>query len=120
MGNPIVHWDLTVSDPEKAKAFYGSVFDWKFDDSSMPGYTIIDVGIEGRGGGMMQRPPEAPGHALNIYFGVDDAAEALAKAKGAGATLLAEKTEIPGIGWWGLFLDPDGIPICVFEPAPPQ
>ena len=69
---------------------------------------------------MMQRPPEAPGCALNIYFGVDDAAAALARAKAAGATVLAEKTEIPGIGWWGMFLDPDGIPICVFEPAPMQ
>lgn len=118
MGNPIVHWELVVSDVEKAKAFYGSLFDWRFDESSFPGYTIIDVGEEGRGGGLMERPPEAPGCALNVYFGVDDVAGALAKAQAAGATVLIGKTEIPGVGSWGMILDPDGIPMCVFEPAP--
>lgn len=120
MGNPIVHWDLVVSDPEKSKAFYGSVFDWRFDDASFPGYTIIDIGEEGRGGGMMQRPPDAPGHSLNTYFGVDDVEATLAKAAAEGATVVIGKTEVPGIGCWGMFLDPDGIPMCLFEPAPRQ
>ena len=120
MGNAIVHWDLVVSDIERAKAFYGSLFDWDFDDSSFPGYTIVDVGEEGRGGGMMQLPPDAPGHALNTYFGVDDVEETLAKAGSAGATVVVGKTEIPGVGFWGMFIDPDGIPMCLFEPAPRQ
>lgn len=120
MGNPIVHWDLVVGDLEKAKAFYGSLFDWRFDDTSFPGYTIIDVGEEGRGGGMMQRPPEVPGHSLNTYFGVQDVEASLVTAAAEGATVLLGKTEIPGIGFWGMFLDPDGIPICLFEPAPGQ
>jgi predicted enzyme related to lactoylglutathione lyase len=118
MGSPIVHWDLEVSDLQKAKAFYGGILDWRFDDSSFPGYTTIDVGEEGRGGGMMQRPPEVPGCALNIYFGTDDVEATLAKAAAGGATVLNGKTEIPGIGFWGMFLDPDGIPVCLFESAP--
>lgn len=120
MGNPIVHWDLVVKDPEKSKAFYGSIFDWRFDDSSYPGYTIIDVGEEGRGGGMMQRPPEARGYSLNTYFGVDDVQTTLTTAAAGGATVLIGRTEIPGIGFWGMFLDPDGIPVCLFEPPPRQ
>lgn len=120
MGNPIVHWELVVKDPDKAKAFYGSIFDWRFDESSFPGYTIIDVGEEGRGGGMMQRPPEAHGYSLNTYFGVDDVQTTLATAAAGGATVLIGRTEIPGIGFWGMLLDPDGIPVCLFEPASAQ
>ncbi|NLT35424.1 MAG: VOC family protein [Gaiellales bacterium] len=117
MVNPIVHWDLIVSDAKKAKAFYGALFDWRFDESTFPGYTVIDVGEEGRGGGMMQRPADAPGCSLNTYFGVDDIDGTLAKAVERGATVLVAKTEITGIGYWAMFLDPDGIPMSLFEPV---
>jgi len=117
MGNMLVHWELMVSDPEKSKAFYGKVFDWQFDDTSMPGYTGIEVGEEGRGGGLMQRPPDAPANALNTYFGVDDVEATLAKAAAAGAKVVVPKTEVPGIGYWAMFADPDGIPIGIFQEA---
>ncbi len=120
MANHIVHWDLLVSDMERSKAFYSGIFDWRFDDSSFPGYTIIDVGEEGRGGGMMQSPSGTGGHALNAYFGVDDVDETLAKAAAGGAAVVVPKTEIPGIGFWGMFTDPDGIPMCLFQPEPRQ
>ena len=32
MANPFVHIELNTSDPEKAKSFYGSLFDWKLAD----------------------------------------------------------------------------------------
>jgi len=118
MSNHIVHWELMVGDLERSKAFYGALFDWRFDESSFPGYTVIDVGEEGRGGGMMERPPDAPGFALNTYFGVEDVEATLAKAEAAGAKVVVPKTEIPGIGFWAMFLDLDGIPMCLFEPAP--
>jgi hypothetical protein len=49
--NPMVHWEITVNDVGKAKAFYGRVFDWEFDDERHPGYTMIVTGKE-PGGGM--------------------------------------------------------------------
>ena len=54
MPNPLCHFELMASDPNRAKAFYGAIFDWKFDDSSMPGYTLIHTGAE-PGGGFRQR-----------------------------------------------------------------
>ena len=61
MANPFVHVELTTSDTDKAKSFYGALFGWKLEDVEMaPGftYTMIRVG-EGTGGGMMKTP--APG-----------------------------------------------------------
>jgi predicted enzyme related to lactoylglutathione lyase len=64
---------------------------------------------------MMVKPEAVPMCALNTYFGVDDIEVTLAKASAAGATLMAPKTEIQGIGYWAMFVDPDGIPIGIFQ-----
>lgn len=114
MGNPINHWELMVGDVSKAKEFYSAVFDWEFDDSSYPGYALIKTG-DGPGGGMMTQPDTAPGCALNTYFQVDDVETTLAKATGAGAVVLVPKTPIPGVGYWAMFADPDGIPIGLMQ-----
>ncbi|MFH0916793.1 MAG: VOC family protein [bacterium] len=114
MGNPIVHWELMVNDPVRAKKFYTSVLDWEFDESAVPGYTMIKTGAE-PGGGMMAKPEMAPMCALNTYFHVEDVEATLAKATAAGATMIAPKTAIPGMGYWAMFADPDGIPIGLFQ-----
>jgi uncharacterized protein len=116
MGNPIVHWELMVDDLVKAKAFYSAVFDWKLDDSTFPGYTAIDTGSEPPGG-MMAKPETAPMCSLNTYFLVEDIDATLAKATAGGATVIAPKTPLPGIGSWGMFADPDGIPVGLFQTA---
>jgi hypothetical protein len=115
MGNQIVHWELLVTDLQSAKIFYSKVFDWEFDESSYPGYTLVDTGAQ-PGGGMMAKPDEVPGCALNTYFLVDDVDATMAKATEAGATVAVPKTAIPGIGHWAMFTDPDGIPIALLQP----
>jgi hypothetical protein len=114
MGNPVVHWELMVNDQQKAIAFYSAVFDWEIDQTSMPGYPMVLTGAEPPGG-MMLKPVQVPTCALNTYFGVDDIEATLAKAVAAGATVLAPKTEVAGVGYWAMFLDPDGIPIGIFQ-----
>ncbi len=122
MGNPLCHFELMVMDPGRAKEFYGKVFDWTFqswgDDAPME-YDMVDTGAE-PGGGMMKKPAEAPHPALSVYFLVDDVDATLAKAQEAGGTMIVPKMEIPGIGWHGMFMDPDGIPVGVFQEMPKQ
>ncbi|HLA81496.1 MAG TPA: VOC family protein [Thermoleophilia bacterium] len=114
MGNPIGHWEILVSDLAKGKEFYSTVFDWEFDESSFPGYDLIKTGMD-PGGGMLVKPEEAPEYGINTYFQVDDIDATLAKATAAGATIIAPKTAIPGIGHWGMFADPDGIAIGLLQ-----
>ena len=60
MGNPIVHWELIVSDLEKAKEFYRGVFDWSIEEASaFPGYPMIDAGKEPRGAMWSTRMPSS-------------------------------------------------------------
>ncbi len=115
MGNPVCHFEFMVSDIEKAKRFYSKVFDWKFGEvSNIRGYVSIDTGTP-PGGGMMKKPDMAPMHALATYFLVDSIDETLKKVAAAGGSVQMPKMEIPTIGWWGLFMDPDGIPVMIFE-----
>ncbi len=114
MGAPLCHFEFMTDDPEKCKAFYRNVFDWQFDDSSMPGYTLIKPDKEPHGG-LMQRPTEAPKAMLSVYFQVDDIETILAKVAQGGGQVLVPKTEIPNVGFYAMFADPEGIPVGVFE-----
>ena len=116
MPSPLCHWDLTVSDVAAAQRFYGGVFGWRFDDTKFPGYLLIDTG-SGVGGGMMQAPVDSPIPALHSYFQVDDLVKTLRAVVEAGGAVIVPRTEIPGVGYIAMFLDPDRIPVGVLEPS---
>jgi uncharacterized protein len=111
----MVHWELMVNDVERAKAFYGRVFGWRFS-SYGPEYTMIETG-GAPGGGMMPRPPTAPAAALNVYFQVEDIDRTLREAVEAGGKVIVTRTTIPP-GWFAMFLDPDGIPVGILQARP--
>jgi predicted enzyme related to lactoylglutathione lyase len=113
MPNPLIHWELMVSDPERTKTFYARVFDWTFVPAG-PEYTLVQAGAEPNGG-LMRRPPGVPHSALNSYFRVADLDRTLRDAVEAGATVIVPRMEVPGIGWFAMFLDLDQIPIGIMQ-----
>lgn len=115
MANPFVHVELNTTDLGKAKAFYGELFNWTLEDVPGMDYTMIKVG-QGTGGGMMKHPmPGAPSMWL-AYVQVDDAEASTQKAKSLGATVVRDVTEIPGVGWFSVILDPTGAAFALFKP----
>ena len=115
MANPFVHVELNTTDLDKAKEFYGKLFDWKLEDVPEMGYTMIKVG-EGTGGGMMKHPVPGAPSAWLAYVMVDDINAGTAKAKSLGATVMKDVTEIPGVGWFSIFTDPTGAALALFKP----
>jgi predicted enzyme related to lactoylglutathione lyase len=116
MANPFVHVELSTTDLDKAKTFYGKLFDWKLEDVPMPGgsYTLIGVG-QGTGGGMMKQSiPGAPSSWL-AYVEVDDIAAATQKAKSLGATVMTDVTEVKDMGWLSLITDPTGAALGLWK-----
>ena len=110
MPNPFVHVELATSDVAKAKDFYGNLFGWKLEDVPMGpgGYTLIGVGDDGVGGGIMKNPmPGAPSHWM-AYVQVDDLAAATAKAKALGATVVVDVTSVGEMGAFTIIQDPSG------------
>jgi hypothetical protein len=115
MSNPLCHFELMTADPARCREFYGKVFDWTFDSSSMPGYTLVHTGQEPTGG-VFAKPAQAPHPCLNVYFTVSDIDETLAKATKHGGKVLVPKTPIPGVGHFAMFTDPEGIAVGIMRP----
>jgi predicted enzyme related to lactoylglutathione lyase len=116
MANPFVHVELATTDVGKAKTFYGKLFDWKLEDVPMGegSYTMIKVG-EGTGGGLMKSPMPGAPSAWLAYVLVDDIRTATAKAKSLGATTMKEPTEVTGMGWLSIIVDPTGAPLGLWQ-----
>jgi predicted enzyme related to lactoylglutathione lyase len=114
MPNPFAHIELSTDDVKKAKKFYQAVFAWKLNDLPAMAYTMIDVG-GGVGGGMQKKPmPEAP-TAWLPYVQVDDVKATIAKAVKGGGTAVLPFQEIGEMGAIGIFVDPAGAMLGVWE-----
>jgi len=117
MPNPFVHVELNTTDVAKAKSFYGKLFDWQLEDVPMgPGaYTMIKVG-QGTGGGIMKHPVPGAPSAWLAYVEVGDIAAATQKAKSLGANVMKDVTEVMGMGWLSIIIDPTGAPLGLWKP----
>ena len=119
MGNPVVHFEITGTDPQLLRNYYSELFGWEFDTSgpvspavSEPGnYGFTDgnttstgIGIPGGiGGGSSYE-----GHAI-FYVGVPDVEAALQKAESLGGTRRMGPEQNPGTDLFvGHFTDPEG------------
>jgi predicted enzyme related to lactoylglutathione lyase len=119
MANPFVHVELNTTDLDKAKAFYGKLFDWQLEDVPMGGegsYTMIKVG-EGTAGGMMKHPVPGAPSAWLAYVLVDDIHVATKKAAELGAKVMKDVTEVMGMGWLSILIDPTGAALGLWQPA---
>jgi hypothetical protein len=115
MPNVLCHFEIQTDDPDRCKAFYSSVFDWKFEATpGHPDYTMINTGAK-PDGGMMKRPPNCPTPMLGVYILVDDIEQTLAKVMQGGGRVVVPKTPIPGFGAFAIFLDPENIPVGIFQ-----
>jgi uncharacterized protein len=108
--------DLSTSDADGAKAFYGELLGWEFEDSDMPGggvYTMCHV--QGDAVAAIIQQEEQPGH-WNNYVTVVSADETAAKVKQLGANVLEEPFDVMEAGRMAVFADPSGAVLCVWQP----
>ena len=120
MANPFVHMELNTPDLKKAQAFYGEMFGWKFNDMDMgPNGVYSTFSTDAMPGGGMYSMAQAP-TAWLAYVGVEDIDEATEKAKSLGAQVVREVTEVPGMGWLSILVDPTGAAIALWEAMPRQ
>jgi predicted enzyme related to lactoylglutathione lyase len=119
MGRPVIHFEITGTDPERLQQYFGELFGWEYDTSNpvsdsisehgrygfVPRYTAEDgTGVPGGVGG----GPSYPGHVI-FYVGVPDVEQALAKAEELGGTRVLGPVRSPGTDLViGHFHDPDG------------
>jgi uncharacterized protein len=108
--------ELVTSDAGAAKAFYADVFAWTFDDILIPDGSVYSMALrDGRRVAAMYATDDQPPH-WNCYVTVASADAAMAAASEHGASVMAEPFDVMDVGRMGIFADPAGAPVYVWEP----
>lgn len=113
--HPVTWFEIHTADPDRAKAFYGGVFGWAFDDS-MPGYSMIQLGDGAPiGGGIAHSGGDYPNDAIfNVQ--VPDVPAALAAVREHGGSVVADTQTTPFGLSFAYAANPDGAVFGIWCP----
>ncbi len=115
----IVHIEIPAANSAKAAKFYQDLFGWKTTRDEKMDYTMWEPS-EGPGGGFSPLGENVkPGDVL-IFVDSEDIEADLKKVEKLGGKVFRPKSEIPGIGWFGVFMDPTGNKIALYTSKNPD
>ncbi|WP_243396961.1 VOC family protein [Flagellimonas pacifica] len=112
----MVSWfEIPVSDMNRAKAFYDTVFQIEIQvqnfEGTLMGWFPWAEGKPGANGSLIQHESYKPSgtEGVLIYFASSDVQNEMDRVEAAGGKILKPKTQIsPEVGYMGLFLDSEG------------
>jgi len=114
MGQPVVHFEVIGKDPAGLRGYYGELFGWEFDTSSLVSEAVSEPANYGFVGGDGTGIPGGVGggagydsHVI-FYVGVPDVEAALRKAESLGGTRRMGPARAPTGLVVGHFADPEG------------
>ncbi|UZX02103.1 VOC family protein [Arthrobacter sp. CDRTa11] len=116
-GEP-VYFEIGVQDAGQGRAFYGSLFGWKFAPGPSGGEGFV-IGTPGISGGMHGGDP---GAAPYLFFRVDDLDSAMARVRKLGGSIdetdLGDESKAAEYGRFKLCRDDQGSVFGLHEPPP--
>jgi uncharacterized protein len=108
--------DLGTNDAAGAKAFYGGLFGWEFEDGPTGEQgTYSTCRLDGRAVAGLYDQAEQPGWGSHVN--VEDADQATARARELGADVLVEPFDTPGGGRVAMVRDPAGAAVSLSQPG---
>jgi predicted enzyme related to lactoylglutathione lyase len=128
VGQPVVHFEIIGTDPERLRGYYGELFGWTFDTDSPVAeavsaagrYGFVEGGPTADGTGIPGGVGGGPGYPARtlFYVGVPDVEAALRDAERLGGTRVSGPHANPGGHLVvGFFTDPEGHLLGVAGPA---
>jgi uncharacterized protein len=110
--------ELFSADPDASVAFYKAIGGFEAKAMPMPEgvYNVLESGGEPRAGIGAQMMPGQP-HAWMPYVSVASADASADKAKKLGASILVPPTDIPNVGRFAIFTDPQGGTLGLLQPV---
>lgn len=106
--NGICHMEIPSKDFEKAKKFYGHLFNWEFTEMKEWNYLLFKTPA-GLGGGFDKSYDVSSKPGIVFYVEVDDIDSTIRKAEGLGAKCIKAKSQIsPEYGYMAFINDLDG------------
>jgi predicted enzyme related to lactoylglutathione lyase len=131
MPNHIRHFAVHADDVDRARAFYESVFGWRFEPWGPPNFYLIRTGAadapaadRGVQGALQERQQPLTGSGMRGYectVGVDDLDAILTAIPRFGGTIVSPPFVIEGVGRLAFFEDTEGnrAGIMQYDPAYP-
>ena len=127
----VVHFEMPYDDAGRVAAFYRSAFGWNTEalGADMGHYVLATTtATDAKGpttpgainGGFFQRSADMPAQHPSVVISVADIRAAMDKVRGAGGNVLGEPMEIPGVGKYVAFTDPEGNRVSMLQPLPRQ
>jgi len=109
MAQPVRHFELIAKDTKKLRNFYTKLFGWRPEDYPGMDYAMLHTDAKsGIHGGLGSEETGLP-TGMTVYVQVEDVEEFLAQVKKLGATkVLQEPYDIPNVGRFAVFTDPEG------------
>jgi predicted enzyme related to lactoylglutathione lyase len=124
----VVHFEMPYDDGARVAAFYRSAFGWATQDTGaeMGHYVLATTtasGADGRpttpgaiNGGFFRRRADMPAQFPSVVIAVDEIQGAMDKVRKAGGNVLGTPMEIPGVGRYVSFTDPEGNRVGMLQP----
>ncbi len=125
--NPVVHFEMPYDNAARMTKFYESAFGWKMKPfgEDMGNYVTAETTPSPAGrpqqpgainGGFFPRKADWPAQHPSVVIAVDDIQASMKKVSTAGGKLLGEPMEIPGVGKYVSFIDPEGNRVSMLQP----
>jgi uncharacterized protein len=116
MADPVLQWQLVATDPDRLVKFYGDLFGWQVTAKNALGYRQIETGEGGISGGMWPSPTDGQSF-VQLFVGVPDVEESVAKATELGARIVVPPTTLPDGDIMAVLADPCGVTFGVMRRA---
>jgi hypothetical protein len=121
MPAPVVHFEIGCKNIDAIKRFYSENFGWEYDANVPNMGMVTNLGPYGTNktdgiGGHINSLGHEPHQFVTFYIQVDDIGTALDKIGKSGGRTLVPKTEVPQMGHFAWFTDPEGNAIGLWTP----
>ncbi len=126
--NSVVHFEMPAKDKKRAADFYTKAFDWKMQvmGEEYGGYLMAQTApTDEQGmnktpgtinGGFFDYKDEAGFNAPHLVISVDDLNQTIEDIKAAGGEVMGEVMDIPNVGKYISFKDPEGNIVGALQP----
>ncbi len=125
--NPVVHFEMPYENADRVAAFYKKAFGWKMDKTGPEygGYVTAHTAEtdENRmvktpgtiNGGFYDKKAQHVSPMPSVVISVDDIQAAMKAVTDAGGSVVSQPEEIPQIGLWAVFTDPEGNRVSILQ-----
>jgi predicted enzyme related to lactoylglutathione lyase len=107
----IVHFEFPAEDAGRSTAFWGSLFDWTFEQYGDSGYHMTQTP---QPGGAIQSSPERQ-TGITVYFATDDVVTTSEKVAALGGKVVMAKSPVPSMGYFAICEDTEGNTFGLWE-----